>query len=39
MMDFVGKNKWNAWNNNKGMPKVNAMKSYISKAVQIDSLV
>ncbi|CAL8290243.1 unnamed protein product [Lota lota] len=32
MLDFVGKKKWDAWNSRKGLPKEEAMASYV-KAV------
>jgi len=35
MMDFVGKAKWDAWNEIKGMSKNDAMEEYVDKLLKV----
>uniref|UniRef100_A0A3Q3VYX0 ACB domain-containing protein n=1 Tax=Mola mola TaxID=94237 RepID=A0A3Q3VYX0_MOLML len=37
MLDFKGKAKWDAWNSQKGIPKEEAMSSYITLGKKIIS--
>jgi acyl-CoA-binding protein len=39
LYDFIGKSKWAAWNNLKGMSKINAMKNYVGISVKADPTI
>lgn len=39
LLDFVGKAKWEAWNNAKGMSRPVAMQRYIATAVKVDPTI
>jgi diazepam-binding inhibitor (GABA receptor modulator, acyl-CoA-binding protein) len=39
MLDFVGKAKWESWNNIKGTTQAAAMQRYIATAVKVDPTI
>lgn len=39
MLDFVGKAKWDAWNQFKGIKSIEAMELYIKKSSEADPTI